>query len=97
MGKKNGMMYVLGRIDGYEAAGKPSCLVCLDEIFGDRYGVYDISLHKNGEDRTYILYKYLGNNSKTTMTMATANAKFPKDRIADIFLNVLALDRKDII
>lgn len=100
MNKREAMIYTVGMIDGKFRAnkGKETDYVCLRETFGKAYAKYDIGIINNEKcGVTYILFKNLGHcfdEKKPMVEIMSVSAKIPKERVYDLLLTALAIDKK---
>lgn len=99
MNKREAMIYTIGMIDGkFSVNGSNNNYVCLRETFGKTYAKYDISIsNSTNYGKTYDLYKNLGHcfdENKPTVKIITISAEMPKERVYDLLLTALAIDKK---
>ena len=99
MNKREAIIYTIGKLDGKFSVNEDGSrnFVCLKESFGKNYAKYDISIRVTNFGMEYVLYKNLGqyyDKDKPTVEIMAVSAKMPKERVYDLLLTALAIDKK---
>lgn len=99
MNKREAIIYTIGKLDGKFSVNEDDSrnFVCLKESFGKNYAKYDISIRVTRFGMEYVLYKNLGHyidKNKPTVEIMAVSAKMPKERVYDLLLTALAIDKK---
>lgn len=99
MNKREAIIYTIGMIEGKFSMDQDdnSNYVCLKETFDKAYAKYDICIRNGRVGKEYILYKNLGrcfDKDKPMVEIMEINAKMPKERVYDLLLTALAIDKK---
>ena len=99
MNKREAIIYTIGKLDGKFSVNEDESrnFVCLKESFGKNYAKYDITIRVINSSMSYVLYKNLGqyfDKNKPAVEVMAVSAKMPKERVYDLLLTALAIDKK---